>query len=45
MVMDALAARIGERVMTKLSHMTDRIVDVLAERVASKVVQHLTEME
>jgi hypothetical protein len=27
-VMDALAARIGERVMTKLSHMTDRIFDV-----------------
>jgi hypothetical protein len=44
-VMDALAARIGERVMTKLSHMTDRIVDVLAERVAAKVMQRLTEME
>jgi hypothetical protein len=44
-VMDALAARIGERVMTKLSHMTDRIVDVLAERVAAKVMQLLTEME
>jgi hypothetical protein len=43
--MDALAARIGERVMTKQSHMTDRIVDVLAERVAAKVMQRLTEME